>query len=423
MKKNSITVINNSNGESFDFDILNSTIGPDTVDFRQFYKKTNLFTYDPGFMSTASCKSTITYIDGENGILSHRGYDIKHLAENHDYIETCFLLMKGHLPSVDEKKDFIKKVFDNSYIHEQIHTFFKGFRRDAHPMAIIVGAIGALSAFYPEESYITDKESQEMAIIRLIGKIPNIASMAYKYSIGQPFNYPDDKYSFTQNLLHMMFSTPNKRYEPSDTIVNALDKILILHADHEQNASTSTVRVAASSGANPFACIAAGVSSLWGPAHGGANQAVINMLEEIGTPDNIPKYIEMAKEKSNPFRLMGFGHRVYKNYDPRAKVIKSYCYKILEELNMENNKLFQTALELEKAAMQDEYFVERKLFPNVDFYSGIILSAIGFPKEMFTVLFTIGRTIGWSVQWNEMMNDDELKISRPRQLYVGEKLK
>ena len=387
---------------------------------RKLYAETGCFTYDPGFTSTGSCASRITYIDGDAGILLYRGYPIEELAEQSDYMEVCYLLLYGDLPSVEEKEKFRRDITYHTMVNEQINYFFRGFRRDSHPMAVMCGVVGALSAFYHDSTDITDPHHRMVASHRLIAKMPTIAAMTYKYSLGQPFIYPRNDLKFSENLLHMMYATPCEKYDVNPVLARALRRILILHADHEQNASTSTVRLAGSSGANPFACIAAGIASLWGPAHGGANEAVLNMLEEIGSKDRIPEFIKRAKDKDDPFRLMGFGHRVYKNYDPRAKVMQKTCHEVLDELGMKDEPLLELAMELERIALEDEYFVEKKLYPNVDFYSGIIFRAMGIPTSMFTVLFAVARTVGWVAQWNEMVEDPLQKIGRPRQLYTGE---
>eukprot|EP00752_Nemacystus_decipiens_P000772 g772.t1 len=405
-------------GDSWDLPVLGGTTGPDVLDIRKLYAETGYFTYDPGFTSTASCDSEITYIDGDEGVLLHRGYSIEDLAEHCDFMEVCFLLLRGHLPNAEEKQQFETTITYHTMVHEQMINFYRGFRRDAHPMAIMVGVVGALSAFYHDSTDINDPEQRMIASHRMIAKMPTIASMAYKYSVGQPFQYPRNDLSYAENFMQMTFGVPCEPYECSPAVARAMDRIFILHADHEQNASTSTVRIAGSSGANPFACIAAGISSLWGPAHGGANEAVLNMLNQIGDKKNIPEFLEKAKDKNDPFRLMGFGHRVYKNYDPRAKVLKKSADEVLKELAV-NDPLLELAQELEQIALNDDYFVERKLFPNVDFYSGIILKAIGFPTSMFTVLFALARTVGWVAQWNEMITDPHQKIGRPRQLYKG----
>ena len=407
-----------SNGTNIDLPVLEGSVGPSVVDIRKFYAQSGQFTYDPGFTSTASCESAITYIDGDEGVLLHRGYPIGQLAEHSSFMEVCYLLLNGELPSQDGLADFSNTITRHTMLHEQLSTFYRGFRRDAHPMAIMCGVVGALSAFYHDSTDINDPEQRKIASHRLIAKMPTIAAMAYKYSVGQPFLYPDNSLSYTGNFLRMTFGVPAEEYEVIPAVERAMDRIFILHADHEQNASTSTVRLAGSSGANPFACIAAGIACLWGPAHGGANEAALNMLREIGTPDKIPEYIARAKDKNDPFRLMGFGHRVYKNYDPRATVMQSTVREVFDALKV-SDPLFETALRLEEIALSDDYFAEKKLFPNVDFYSGIILSAIGFPTTMFTALFALARTVGWVAQWNEMISDPAQKIGRPRQLYVG----
>jgi citrate synthase len=406
-------------GKSFDLPVLSPTAGPDVIDIRKLYAQAGVFTYDPGFTSTASCDSTITYIDGDEGELLHRGYPIDQLAEKSHYLEVCFLLLYGHLPTADELEMFESLVTRHTMIHEQMHYFFRGFRRDSHPMATMVGVVGAMSAFYHDSLDINDQHQREVASIRLIAKMPTIAAMAYKYSIGQPFVYPRNDLDYAANFLHMCFSVPAEQYNVDPILARAMDRIFTLHADHEQNASTSTVRLASSSGANPFACIAAGIACLWGPAHGGANQACLEMLREIGSVDRIPEFIARAKDKNDPFRLMGFGHRVYKNFDPRAKVMKESADEVLALLGVENNPTLQVAKELEKIALEDPYFIEKKLYPNVDFYSGIILDAIGFPTSMFTPIFALARTVGWVSQWKEQLADPQLKIGRPRQLYLG----
>lgn len=408
-------------GKQYALPIYKGTEGSDVIDISRLLGETGYCTYDPGFMSTASCESQITYIDGQEGILRYRGYDIDALAEKSDFLEITYLLLNGELPNAEQKKLFDRTITLHTMVHEQLHFLFRGFPRSSHPMAIMVGATASLSAFYHDSLDLHSPEERELAAYRLIAKMPTLAAMAYKYSIGMPFIYPRNELGFTENFLHMMFATPCEEYKVSPIIASAMDKILILHADHEQNASTSTVRLAGSSGANPFACIGAGIASLWGPAHGGANEAVINMLQEIGHKDNIPEFIDRAKDKDDPFRLMGFGHRVYKNYDPRAKVLRETCKEVLAELGQTNEPLLQIAVELERIALEDEYFVERKLYPNVDFYSGIIYRAIGIPTKMFTVLFAMARTVGWIAQWKEMMEDTKTKIGRPRQLYTGEK--
>ena len=402
-----------------EFPVISGSLGPDVIDIRKLYGTTDQFTYDPGFTSTASCESKITYIDGEKGILLHRGYPIDELAENSDFLETCYLLLNGDLPNQEQKDKFVHDITYHSMLHEQLAHFYRGFRRDAHPMAILVGVVGALSAFYHDSTDIDDPHQRMVASYRLIAKMPTIAAWAYKYSIGQPFMYPRNDLTYAENFLHMMFAVPCENYEINPIVSKAMDRILILHADHEQNASTSTVRTAGSSGANPFACIAAGIASLWGPAHGGANEAVLNMLSEIGEVENVEKALQRAKDPDDNFRLMGFGHRVYKNYDPRAKVMMATCHEVLDELGV-NDPLLELAMKLEKIALSDPYFVDRKLYPNVDFYSGIILRALGFPVSMFTVIFALARTVGWVAQWNEMIEDPSQKITRPRQLYTGQ---
>ncbi len=405
---------------AIDFPIHQGSIGPDAVDIRALLGKTGKVTYDPGFLSTASCRSAITYIDGDEGVLLYRGYPIEQLAEHCDFLEVCHLLLNGELPNTQQKEEFDAKVINHTMVHDQINNFFRGFRRDAHPMAILVGTVGALSAFYHDSLDITDAAHREISAFRLIAKIPTLAAMAYKYSTGQPFVYPDNKLGYAANFMRMLFSVPAEEYKVNDTLARALDRIFILHADHEQNASTSTVRLAGSSGANPFGCIAAGIACLWGPAHGGANEACLDMLEEIGDVSKVGEYIKLAKDKSSGFRLMGFGHRVYKNYDPRAKLMRETCHEVLGELGLENDRLFKLAMELERIALEDDYFVEKKLYPNVDFYSGIVQRAMGIPTNMFTCIFALARTVGWIAQWNEMISDAEQKIGRPRQLYVGE---
>ena len=404
--------------EIIDLPVYEGTTGPDVVDVRSLTSK-GLFTYDPGFMSTASCESKITYIDGDKGVLLYRGYPIEQLAEKSDFMECCFLLLNGELPGVDEKAQFIDEIKNHTMVHEQIRNLFLSFPRHAHPMSVMIGAVGALSAFYHNDLRIDDSEHRKVAAIRLIAKIPTLAAMCYKYSIGMPFMYPRNDLSFSENFLYMMFGNPCEEYIPSPVLADAMDKIFLLHADHEQNASTSTVRISGSSGANPFACIAAGIASLWGPAHGGANEAVLKMLSEIGNVSRIGEYVNKAKDKNDPFRLFGFGHRVYKNYDPRAAVMRISCHEVLDLLGIKDDPLLEIAMELEKIALSDEYFIEKKLYPNVDFYSGIILKAMGFPTDMFTVLFAVARTVGWVAQWNEMIADPVQRIGRPRQLYTG----
>ena len=403
--------------EPLELPVLHGTLGPDVIDIARL-SAAGLFTYDPGFVSTASCESAITYIDGDAGVLLHRGYPIEQLAEQSDYLEVCYLLLNGELPTAAQKSDFVNTITHHTMVHEQLRNFFNGFRRGAHPMAIMCGVTGALSAFYHDSLDIDDAEHRKITAHRLIAKMPTLAAMSYKYSIGQPFMYPRNDLDYAANFLNMMFGTPCEQYRINPVIAKAMDRIFLLHADHEQNASTSTVRLAGSTGANPFACIAAGIAALWGPAHGGANEAVLSMLNEIGSVKNIDKFVKKAKDKDDPFRLMGFGHRVYKNYDPRAKVMQETCREVLEELGVENEPLLQIAQRLEKIALEDDYFIEKRLYPNVDFYSGIILKAIGIPTSMFTVIFATGRTPGWIAQWCEMVSN-KYKIGRPRQLYTG----
>ena len=406
-------------GKILELPVYGGTIGPDVIDIRALYGKTGKFTYDPGFLSTASCGSKITYIDGDEGVLMYRGYPIEQLATNCDFLEVCYLLLKGELPNAGQKKDFDRTVAVHTMVHEQLARLYQGFRRDSHPMSVMVGVVGALSAFYHDSLDINNASHREISAFRLIAKLPTIVAMAYKYSIGMPMPYPKNSLDYTANFMHMMFSNPCEDYEPNPVLVRALDRILILHADHEQNASTSTVRLAGSSGANPFACIAAGIACLWGPAHGGANEACLRMLEEIGDVSRVPEYIKRAKDKNDGFKLMGFGHRVYKNFDPRAKLMRETCHEVLNELGLHDDRLFKLALELERIALEDEYFVEKKLYPNVDFYSGIVQKALGIPTQLFTGIFAMARTIGWIAQWHEMIGDPEQKIGRPRQLYVG----
>ena len=404
--------------KNWDFPVYQGTVGPDVIDISKLYGESGMFTYDPGFTSTASCESKITYIDGDEGILMYRGYPIEQLAEHGDFLETCYLLLYAELPTPTQKSDFDYRVTRHTMVHEQMSRFFQGFRRDAHPMAVMTGCVGALSAFYHDSTDIADPHQRMVASIRMIAKVPTLAAMAYKYSVGQPFVYPKNELDMASNFLHMCFAVPAEEYKPNPVLARAMDRIFILHADHEQNASTSTVRLAGSSGANPFACIAAGCACLWGPAHGGANEAALNMLREIGSVDRIPEFVKRAKDKNDSFRLMGFGHRVYKNFDPRAKVMKATADEVLKELNI-SDPVLDVAKELEHIALNDEYFIEKKLYPNVDFYSGVILNAIGFPTDMFTALFAVARTVGWVAQWNEMIADPDQKIGRPRQLYVG----
>jgi len=405
-------------GKNYDYPVISGSVGPDVIDIRKLYAQTDAFTYDPGFTSTAACESAITYIDGDQGILLHRGYPIDQLAEHSSFMEVAYLLLNGDLPERAELDRFTYTITRHTMLHEQLIQFYRGFRRDAHPMAVMCGVVGALSAFYHDSTDITDPKQRMIASHRLIAKMPTIAAMAFKYSVGQPHMYPDNTLSYTGNFLRMTFGVPAEKYEVNPIVEQAMRRIFILHADHEQNASTSTVRLAGSSGANPFACIAAGIACLWGPAHGGANEAALNMLREIGDPKRIPEYIARAKDKDDPFRLMGFGHRVYKNFDPRAKVMKRTAEAVLNELGV-TDPVFDVARELEQIALNDEYFIEKKLYPNVDFYSGVILSAIGFPTSMFTALFALARTVGWVAQWNEMISDPDQKIGRPRQLYTG----
>ena len=407
------------NGDLYNFDVHEGTIGPDVLDISKLYAQSGKFTYDPGFTSTANCKSTITYIDGEEGTLLYRGYPIDQLADQGNYLETCYLLLNGELPNQDEYTKFEETINEYTLVNEQLNRFFTGFRPDAHPMAIMCGVVGALSAFYHDSLDINDPEQRRVACHRLIAKMPTLAAMAYKHSLGQPFMYPKNDLDYAANFLNMCFGLPTEDKNVDSTLAKAMDKILILHADHEQNASTSTVRLAGSSGANPFACIASGIACLWGPAHGGANEACIRMLEEINSVDNIPEYVKKAKDKNDPFRLMGFGHRVYKNFDPRAKVMQKICHEVLDHLGIKDDPLLAIAVELEKIALEDDYFVEKKLYPNIDFYSGIVMKSLGFPMDMFTVLFAVGRTVGWVSQWNEMIEDTSQRIGRPRQLYVG----
>jgi len=414
-----ITLIDEASGRRVELPLLGGTLGPSVIDIRKLYSELGYFTYDPGFTSTASCESRITFIDGEQGVLLHRGYPIKDLAEHCDFLEVCYLLLYGELPNAIQKTGFEDIITYHTMLNEQVLAFYRGFRRDAHPMAVMVGVVGALSAFYHDSTDIADPEQRKIATHRLIAKMPTIAAMAYKYSIGQPFVYPRNDLRYADNFLHMMFSVPCETYKLIPVMARAMNRIFILHADHEQNASTSTVRTAGSSGANPFACVAAGIASLWGPAHGGANEAVLTMLQEIGSKDRIPEFIARVKDKNSPLRLMGFGHRVYKHYDPRAAVLRESCHEVLAELGVTREPLLEIAMELERIALEDDYFVQRKLYPNVDFYSGIILKAMRFPTNMFTVLFAVARTVGWVAQWKEMIADTDHRISRPRQLYTG----
>jgi len=407
-------------GKTFEYPVLKGSVGPDVIDIRKLYGDAGAFTYDPGFTSTASCESTITYIDGDAGVLLYRGYPIDKLAEHGDFLETCYLLLHGELPNAAQMKKFDHAITNHTMVHEQLTQFFRGFRRDAHPMAIMVGVVGALSAFYHDSLDINDKRQREISSHRLIAKMPTIAAMAYKYSIGQPFVYPRNDLGYAENFLRMCFAVPAEEYKVNPVLARAMERIFILHADHEQNASTSTVRLAGSSGANPFACIAAGIACLWGPAHGGANEAALQMLQEIGTVDKIPEFIAKVKDKNSGIRLMGFGHRVYKNYDPRAKVMQKTAHEVLTELGIKDDPLLDVAVELERIALSDEYFISKKLYPNIDFYSGITLKAMGFPTSMFTALFALARTVGWIAQWGEMIEDPAQKIGRPRQLYTGD---
>ena len=415
-----VTLTDHESGRSWQLPRLKGSAGPDVIDIRQLYHQSGLFTYDPGYASTASCQSAITFIDGENGILLYRGYNIEDIAHKTDFPEICYLLFHGELPTKKQINDFRHTLTYRSMVHDQIHYFYRGFRRDAHPMAVLVGVLGAMSSFYSVKNKdFTTPEGRSLAAVRLLAKMPTVAAMAYKYAIGQPFAYPQNRLGYAENFLYMMFSNPCEPYQPTTNQVKAMEQLLILHADHEQNASTSTVRLAGSSGTNPFACIASGIASLWGPAHGGANEAVLRMLEVIETRDNIPAFIKKARDKNDPFRLMGFGHRVYKNYDPRATVIRDVCMEVIHEMKGRRPKLLDLALELEEIALKDSYFVEKKLFPNIDFYSGILLRALGFPTTMFTAFFAVARTAGWVAQWREMIEDDSYRIGRPRQLYRG----
>ena len=413
-----VTLTDNDTGDSVTLPVIGGTVGPDVLDIRKLYGQTGMFTFDPGYGATGSCLSGLTYIDGDEGVLLHRGYEIEELANKSNFLEVAYLLLEGELPNADQKAAFDDAITRHTMVHEQLSNFYRGFRRDAHPMAIMCGVVGAMSAFYHDSTDIHDPMQRMIASRRLIAKIPTLAAMAFKYSLGQPFNYPRNNLSYAENFLHMCFAVPAEDYVVNPILANAMDKIFILHADHEQNASTSTVRLAGSSGANPFACIAAGIASLWGPAHGGANEAVLNMLNEIGHKDNIAEYVAKARDRDDPFRLFGFGHRVYKNFDPRAKVLRETCHQVLDDLGIED-PLLELAMELEDMALKDQYFIDKKLYPNVDFYSGIILKAMGFPTSMFTVLFAVARTVGWVAQWNEMITDPMQRIGRPRQLYTG----
>jgi citrate synthase len=414
-----VTLTDDSTGKSWKLNVTSGTMGPDVIDIRKLYSESGMFTFDPGFTSTGSCESKITFIDGDKGILLHRGYPIDQLAEKSDFLEVAYLLQHSELPNKTQKTEWVRHITYHTMVHEQLMRFYSGFRRDAHPMAVMCGVVGGLAAFYHDSLDIHDEHQRMVSCHRLIAKMPTLAAMAYKYMMGQPFVYPQNNLSYAENFLYMMFSVPAEPYKINPILARAMDKIFILHADHEQNASTSTVRLASSSGANPFACIAAGITSLWGPAHGGANEAVLKMLMEIGSKDKIPEIIKRSKDKSDTFRLMGFGHRVYKNYDPRATVMRQTCHEVLSELGIKNDTLLDTAMELERVALQDDYFIQKKLYPNVDFYSGIILRAMGFPMSMFTVLFALARTAGWVAHWQEQLSETDAKIGRPRQLYTG----
>ncbi|MBM3548300.1 MAG: citrate (Si)-synthase [Alphaproteobacteria bacterium] len=416
---NKVATLTDPTGKTIQLPIIDGSIGPSVIDVRKLYSDTGHFTYDPGYTSTGSCESKITYIDGDQGILLHRGYAIEELADKGDFLEVAYLILNGELPNKEQKAGFVKNVTYHTMVHEQMTQFWRGFRRDAHPMAVMCGVVGAMAAFYHDSTNISDPRQRKIASYRLIAKMPTIAAMAYKYSVGQPFMYPQNKLNYAENFLYMMFGIPCEEYKMSPVLAKAMDRIFILHADHEQNASTSTVRLAGSSGANPFACIAAGIASLWGPAHGGANEAVLEMLGEIGSKDKVGDAVKRAKDKDSSFRLMGFGHRVYKNFDPRAKIMQKTCHEVLGELGIKD-PLLDVAMELEKVALQDDYFVQRKLYPNVDFYSGIILKAMGIPTSMFTAIFALARTVGWVAQWREMIEDPQQKIGRPRQLYTGQ---
>ena len=420
MEQKRIATLDLGNGSPpLEFPVMSGSMGPEVVDIRSLHARSGVFTYDPGYFSTASCNSKITFIDGDAGVLLYRGYPIEQLARQCDFMEVCYLLMNGELPTSDQKSSFDHTIKEHTMVHEQLARFYTGFRRDAHPMAVMVGVVGALSAFYHDAMDISDATQREISAFRLVAKLPTITAMAYKYNIGQPFIYPRNDLNYAENFLHMMFATPAEEYKSNPVLARALDRILILHADHEQNASTSTVRLSGSSGANPFACISAGIACLWGPAHGGANEACLNMLEEIGDVSRIGEYIKRAKDKNDSFKLMGFGHRVYKNFDPRAKLMRETCHEVLNELGLQNDPLFKLALELEKIALEDEYFISKRLYPNVDFYSGIVQRALGIPVSMFTAIFAMARTVGWIAQWSEMISDPEYKIGRPRQLYTG----
>ena len=419
MSTNDKAVLTYGDGKTAEFPVLKGSIGPDVIDIRSLYAKTGQFTYDPGFLSTASCSSKITYIDGDEGVLLYRGYPIEQLAEHCDFLEVCYLLLNGELPDAAHNKEFVNTITRHTMVHDQMTRFFQGFRRDAHPMAVLVGTVGAMSAFYHDSLDINNPEHRKVSAMRLIAKLPTMVAMAYKYNVGQPFTYPRNDMSYTANFMRMMFAVPAEDYKVNDVLVRALDRIFILHADHEQNASTSTVRLSGSSGANPFACVAAGIACLWGPAHGGANEAALNMLEQIGDVSKVGDFITKAKDKNSGVKLMGFGHRVYKNYDPRAKLMRETCHEVLDALGLQNDRLFKLAMALEKIALEDDYFVQRKLYPNVDFYSGIVQRALGIPTSMFTCIFALARTVGWIAQWQEMIADPEYKIGRPRQMYEG----
>jgi citrate synthase len=418
MKPTKVTLTFDNNSPPIELPILSGSLGSDVIDIRSLGKH-GIFTYDPGFLSTASCSSDITFINGDEGLLYYRGYPIEQLAENCDFMEVCHLLMHGELPNTEQKAHFTGLISHHAMVHDQLTNIFRGFRRDAHPMAVMVGVVGSMSAFYHDSIDVSDKHCREVSAYRLLAKVPTIAAWSYKYNVGEPFMYPQNRFNYAENFMHMMFATPCETYEPNPILAKAFDRILILHADHEQNASTSTVRLAGSSGANPFACIAAGIASLWGPAHGGANEATLKMLEEIGDVSRIGEYIKRAKDKTDSFRLMGFGHRVYKNMDPRASIMRHTCHQVLDELGLHNDPMFKLALKLEQIALEDEYFVSRQLYPNVDFYSGIVMRAMGIPNSMFTAIFALARTAGWIAQWSEMISDPEVKIGRPRQLYTG----
>jgi len=419
MSENRKATLTYGDGKTTDFPVLSGSIGPDVIDIRTLYGKTGMFTYDPGFLSTASCSSKITYIDGDEGVLLYRGYPIEQLAQHCDFLEVCYLLLNGELPKAQQNKEFVDVITRHTMVHDQMTRFFQGFRRDAHPMAVLVGTVGAMSAFYHDSLDINNPEHRKVSAMRLIAKLPTMVAMAYKYNMGQPFVYPRNDLSYTTNFMRMMFAVPAEDYKVNPVLVRALDRIFILHADHEQNASTSTVRLSGSSGANPFACIAAGIACLWGPAHGGANEAALNMLEQIGDASKVGEFITKVKDKNSGVKLMGFGHRVYKNYDPRAKLMRETCHEVLNALGLHNDRLFKLAIALEKIALEDDYFVQRKLYPNVDFYSGIVQRALGIPTSMFTCIFSLARTVGWIAQWQEMIADPEYKIGRPRQMYNG----